>query len=731
MQVLALHTEFYELTVFSGNLKKSWEMFYSRCSENAFEYTRYSLDSDSANNELRILNLANEAMVGQALEEETSPVFFENANYLFDVYFKEEPESKPTILHKRKEITQAFHYRDKVKLLSGTIQFGNNPGTFDFVISFKHKGKLFKDTFTFDVVSRKLDFKSDYNILLRDINNEYNNLVFDFLKKTYSTFQQQGHVNNQLIWISIFERIIKEYLKALKYVLNKPHNNLVTETRFTKAEKIKRWSPQLEEEVAENRQNQRKYFGYNEQKLTLDTLENRFVKYTITQIYRTYRSILTKIQDQFEKQMDKEYLKNLETYESELKKLKHNSFFRNIGKFEGMKQESHVLQKRTGYAQVYKSWILFKKGIDILEGVNKIGLKDISELYEIWCFLQMKKLISSIEGVELLTAELSEVHFQNFVFQLREGKKSRITFINTHTNEEIELFHEVSYSSSTKQAGSYTIPQQPDIVLKVRKDDIQDAFECTYLYDAKYRVNDIEENKVDFPTDDSINQMHRYRDAIYYRDLKKSVKSKEVIGGYVLFPGRGKKEDFESEYFVKSINEVNIGAFPLLPSSKDYDNKDLLKEHLKSILNADSANILGETIPQKGLRYEEPDGTVLVGFTASEKQKDMFVKENTAIYHMPVGSANLDRLNKIKYFAPYIHNVSSYFEVDEISIVPRKFIEFGEYIPRKESLDLYYVLKLSQKRYLKNEVKFSHGNPVIRYGSLSKLRKAETLKDLI
>lgn len=730
MQVLALNTDFYELTVFSGNLKRSWEMFYSRCSDNAFEYTRYNLNSDSANVELQILNLANETMVEQPLEEDTFPVFFENANYLFDIFFKEKPESKPTILHKRKEITQAFHYRENVKLLSGTIQFGNNPGTFDFVISFKLNGRLIKDTFTFDVVSRKLDFKSDYNVLLRDINNEYNNLVFDFLKKTYSTFQQQGHVNNQLIWISIFERIIKEYLKALKFVLNKPHNNLVTETRFTKAEKIKRWSPQLEEEVAENLQNQRKYFGYNEQKLILDTLENRFVKYTITQIYRTYKSVLTKVQVQFEKQIDTDYLKNLESFESELKKLQHNSFFRNIGKFEGMKQESHVLQKRTGYAQVYKSWILFKKGIDILDGVNKIGLKDISELYEIWCFLQMKKLISSIEGVELLSAELSEVHFQNFVFQLREGKKSRITFLNTNTNEEIELFHEVSYSNSTRQAGSYTIPQKPDIVLKVRKNDIQDAFECTYLYDAKYRVNDIEENRVDFPTDDSINQMHRYRDAIYYRDLKKSIKSKEVIGGYVLFPGRGEKEDFEDMYFLKSIKEVNIGAFPLLPSRKDYENKDLLKKHLKSILNADSANILEETIPQKGLKYEEPDGTVLVGFTANEKQKEMFVKEDTAIYHMPVVRANLERLNKIKYFAPYIHNISSYFEVDEISIIPRRFIEFGNYISKRESSELYYVLNLSQKRYLKNEVQYSQGNPVIRYGKLSKLRNAQTLKDL-
>lgn len=37
------------------------------------------------------------------------------------------------------------------------------------------------------------------------------------------------------------------------------------------------------------------------------------------------------------------------------------------------------------------------------------------------------------------------------------------------------------------------------------------------------------------PPDDAINQMHRYRDAIYYRDYVEAPLKKEVIGGYILF----------------------------------------------------------------------------------------------------------------------------------------------------------------------------------------------------
>ena len=65
------------------------------------------------------------------------------------------------------------------------------------------------------------------------------------------------------------------------------------------------------------------------------------------------------------------------------------------------------------------------------------------------------------------------------------------------------------------------------------------------------------------PPDDAINQMHRYRDAICYRDYVEAPLKKEVIGGYILFPGDGEPADVEVSKFYQTIKEVNIGAFPL------------------------------------------------------------------------------------------------------------------------------------------------------------------------
>ena len=64
--------------------------------------------------------------------------------------------------------------------------------------------------------------------------------------------------------------------------------------------------------------------------------------------------------------------------------------------------------------------------------------------------------------------------------------------------------------------------------------------------------------------------MHRYRDAIYYSKEHEPYRSKEIIGGYILFPGRGSDEYVKKRYYSASVESVNIGAFPLLPNSDSY-----------------------------------------------------------------------------------------------------------------------------------------------------------------
>jgi len=53
--------------------------------------------------------------------------------------------------------------------------------------------------------------------------------------------------------------------------------------------------------------------------------------------------------------------------------------------------------------------------------------------------------------------------------------------------------------------------------LCLTKNDLKENYVLTYLYDAKYRLSSDDYNDgPDLPPEDAINQMHRYRDAIYY-----------------------------------------------------------------------------------------------------------------------------------------------------------------------------------------------------------------------
>ena len=99
--------------------------------------------------------------------------------------------------------------------------------------------------------------------------------------------------------------------------------------------------------------------------------------------------------------------------------------------------------------------------------------------------------------------------------------------------------------------------------------------------------------------------MHRYRDAIYYSKEHEPYRSKEIIGGYILFPGRGDDEYISQRYFSTSVEEVNIGAFPLLPNANEELEGRLLKQHLHKILieHVTTESHVSKAKPQRTLAY--------------------------------------------------------------------------------------------------------------------------------
>lgn len=700
MEVLSFKSANVEITAnTAADIANCWQRFCARVKEKALTYCDYRSTLPGS---LRLAKSPSFGLhsVGVPDSKEWTnepPVFYETATYNVSIYITE-IDAAPSVLHKMKEVTELFSVikvSEHKWLMSAPLKFVNEPGIFELTYKYKPCGKPERtDTLSFRVVSPKLDTKDDYNHILAEINAQYNEIIYQYLTLTLQNLQRGGKSNNDVVWLSIFRSIAGDYEKWVRYIVDKPHLRQTLQVYHDRADRIKRWSPRMEEHYAKVKAEGRlesEYFRHEEIIHTHNTRENRFVKFTLDRIGKRLTSIVEtiKIKNDRAKEADKvadSELAELDSYVNSIRRLANSKLFRNL-RGEPLRSESMVLQKRTGYAQVYKYWLLLQKGIELFEGANAIGVRPIWELYELWCFLKMRQMVADILGLHFDNPEEITENPMPMIKPFEDNNQEHTVFYNCADGSKVRLHYQHTYSRKTGEVHTATTENRPDIVLTIIRPD---GFELTYLFDAKYRL--LDDNKLnkedreeltanggaDTPPADAINQMHRYRDAIYYGSDRQTHAAKEIIGGYILFPGRGDNESVRQRYFYQSIETVNIGAFPLLPDASDPSNEgSLLYEFLTKILRAEHvADHLDSAIPQKGLKYEHDENVIakdpicLVCYTSEERINAVI---NANLYYVRRGKRkgalrfdiNAAAVNRViliplkKNGAPYVFTVKN------------------------------------------------------------------------
>lgn len=671
MDVLVFENNEYRITISTGSIEYAWARFARRVKDAALTYCDYR---SNVPGKLSLLYPRCKSFELQILNEEVEqnewnkkhPVLFETCEYQFAVEIKDAYDTNdvrrlPKVCHQMKSVGDAFKfYRSGTHsgILVGTIDFLNSPGKFLFSFDYHNKdGQLINRNLEIYVASPKLDTKNDLQKITSLINEEYENYVFDYLTLTFSSFTlTRSERNNHIIWLSIFKGVVDEYFKYVKYIMSRPNNRTIRKVYYSRPEKIRNWSNRQAEMYRNFGKDAENHFYRSEQtENTTNTSENRFVKYTLRVLGNKFNEVFGEVSSLY-KDMDDEEKASLSRYNALFKSKQKNVFFRTVGEFEGFRQESSIMQQRTGYSQIYKTWLMLKNSLDLVEGQTDIGMKKIWELYEIWCFLTMKRLIAKVLGIQLNDKERVHEDKSEMITTLLKSEMTHTIKYDAFNGDTITLEYQHTYNRQSKEdMKTTTTEQRPDIVVSIKKPD---GFTLTYLYDAKYRVqDDISEGALDdgedidiadYPLPDAINQMHRYRDAIYY-SMKEDVRprGKEIIGGYILFPGRTEGDKIENRYFYQSIKKVNIGAFPLLPADKehkeDYVQCDLLEKHLREILLENSVmEHVKDSVPQKGLAYsiapENENTLVLVGYCKSQDQWKKVLSNK--LYYTRAGMVN-------------------------------------------------------------------------------------------
>ena len=617
--------------------------------------------------------------------------FFEQTDYSVWVEFNDNV-TEAYFDSPRSDVNEHFSWKKKQHVLMGFLNYGNDIGRADLPLRYTINGVHKHFVFSYDVISAKLDYHHDWKPILEDIEKEYRMLSLDYLKRTYHGISEGEGESYDIIWWNIFHNLQEKFIRATRNIIDRPRHRLKTISTYKRADQIRHFSPLLEQQFAEHRTEESRLYLVNEQQHTHNTVENRFLKHALSIIQKRYSDLADRVL-KFKIPLSDNVRKQIQHSEEELKHLLNNPFFRTVGNFEGLKQESLVLQRDTNYSNIYRTYFILRKSFSLNDGMFRMETKDIATLYEIWCFIEVSHIIREQLGVDEDDMDHRNRMEMNglFTWELGRGEKSRILF----TKDGVELAELVYNPKQTDRENDSisirnlvvpTVPQKPDIVLQLTKNDVEKGMKMTYLFDAKYRISG-KENGVDTPPNDAINQMHRYRDAIYYRDYDSKQLKKEVIGGYILFPGDGDSTEVQMSKFYKSIQEVNIGAFPLRP--KNDNNRKLLEDFIKRLIETKSSETISKVIPQKGTTVFVPN-RVLIGLVTKSPRRDYnksFEDGNADLYYTGPNFPSTILLHDLHFFVPYFKDrgIRDVYEITKIRTI--KGSEAKQFNPNEQHPD--------------------------------------------
>lgn len=628
--------------------------------------------------------------------------FFDNADYPIWIEFKDYVKDAQfgSILQNDND---RFSFRRHI--LAGFINYKNEIGRSEIQIIYKVDKETRTFRFGFEVLSTKLDYHEHWCAIVEDIEREYRMLSLDYMRRTFHGFSpDQNGEHPDIVWWSVFEGEQQKFIKACKSIIDRPRHRLHGEEVYLRADKLIQTPHYIENKLAEHRKEPAYLYRVEQHILSNDTQENRFLKFALHQISKRYEDLRQRIEAV--KTASDTMKAAIHATSESLKRLQHHPFFRTIGRFKGINQESMVLQKATGYSQVYRTWNLLRRAYSLNDGLYRLQTKDIATLYEIWCFIEVSHIVK-----DQLRLQDEDVEHRNrlemngvFSWELGKGEHSRILFRKDGVELAELVYNPKNADKENNNVGMKdlvvpTVPQKPDIVLQLTKNDLQQGMKMTYLFDAKYRI-DGKDKGVDVPPEDAINQMHRYRDAIYYKDYDANALKKEVIGGYILFPGDGEPNDVAVSKFYKTIKEVNIGAFPLRP--KDVENRKLLEKFIDELIHTKSSETIAHVIPQKGA-YVEVGNRVLIGLVKEDNRLFQAFMDGTAtLYYSGKQFPTTIALQDLHFFMPYIKGlgVRDVYEIVMVrTITGKEAKQTEEDEADSKALRLAFELRYVRKQY--------------------------------
>lgn len=631
-----------------------------RDEEGALVNAHCRIDKYSSNLEISSISVFSPEENGLQEWEEgqaCAPLFFETQAY--EIVVEKKQDVAIQFYHENRYLREAIKPLGK-NILSGILNFQNEVGFTELELRLHGQALM---QLQLEIFPTKMDYKKDYETILSDVNQQIYNLSFDFLRKTYHLTGLKDTTQQSMTeFFAILRHMFQHLVQAVERIKNTPHikTNIVNQKVASgKARQAGKGNfaylsrhPELFVKDHKNGiihvNGQKMYPTHvleSKKYMDFDTGENRFVRWVLLRIAKKLQALRVRLKS-VERTSDPQLLRSVDLMESQLQRLLRYDFLA-VGEMTHM-SVSLVLQMAPGYREVYRCYLMLMKGLSVQGDLIRLSLKDLAQLYEYWCFLKIHDLLS--RKYELIKQDIVKVNRSGIFVMLDKTQKSKIMYRNPQNGEVFTLY----YNSLPRGEQTPTVGQMPDNVLTLKKSD--SSIEYKYIFDAKYRLNPAYEGTPyrrmytnPGPEESDINTMHRYRDAIVYGDGQQELE-RSMFGAYVLFP-YDNEEQFRDHKFYKSIELVNVGAFPFLPNATS-----LMEKFLEEIIMDSPEKAYERSTRPRGTKvYYQNKLTgknVLVGSLRQDTQLEVALKHG--FYHTPLKNiSDHQLLTQIEYVAIY------------------------------------------------------------------------------
>lgn len=433
-----------------------------------------------------------------------------------------------------------------------------------------------------EIRSKKVSYRSDYRFMLESITEYCTDLLMRHSSPVTHNFETNFTADSSTLYqrFSFVKSVIRsdEFSEAIhrivlfpisRWKIDQEERSITSIRRFGKQEirqlsKGGRRAPANGTLAIETIPNC--IFSENQIE-TVDTHENRFVKYALEQFLFFCEDIERRIPNTRTAKEAKEVVTFLED------QLRHD-LFRAVSKPTNLKLNSPVLQHKEGYREVLRAWLMFDLAAKLIwKGGNDVyaaGKRDIAILYEYWVFFILLNCVQRVFKIaEISLSDLIGITDDGLGLKLKKRKHLAITGVSVTKLRQLNVRFSFNLSFSNSpypESGSWSFSFFPDYTLSVwpigmTSEEAEEQEMIVHLhFDAKYKLNPLifkhqksDKVKSQFKKEDLL-KMHAYRDAI-----------RRTAGAYIIYPGD------DVPYETMGFKEIlpGLGAFAIRPSSSD------------------------------------------------------------------------------------------------------------------------------------------------------------------